>query len=549
MPRKKKASVSQQFEGSFNVKNFEEAINQIEAEHQVPREEIENIIKSSFDKACRDTLNPFKAEGLEDIRTETIIDEKNGQISTYTLRDVKNEDDIEDDLLEVSLEEAQEKDKDIKVGDVLREKVDYKEFNYLFFRKVIQNIQQKIAEATKAALLSQYNDRVGQIISGVVEKCDNGFTTIAINKVSSILTPQNTIPGEKFMVGDTVKVFLNGVSNGEGRDKSTQLLITRTSDKFLAKLFELEIPDIADGTVKIKSIVREPGVRSKVAVYSDSPEVDPTGACIGSDGKRIKDICTQLYNEKIDVIKYMESVPLYIAEALKPANVVGVVLNDETHKAIAVVRNEESKIAIGKRGVNVRLASRLVGYSIDIKEQDAAMAEHISYKSIEDIKRKLALERLDAEEERRLLEEDVEDEAEVVDEAIADETNYVEEVKEETPVVEEVKEVKEEPKKVEEVVEHVEITQKAKVSLAEIEKQIEEEKAKKSAPQPSYKKKKVEKVEEKEEVKEKVKPAPSAMPIYTQEELDEIEKEEEEEDYYDEDEYSEYDDDEYYEDK
>ena len=142
MPRKKKASVSQQFEGSFNVKNFEEAINQIEAEHQVPREEIENIIKSSFDKACRDTLNPFKAEGLEDIRTETIIDEKNGQISTYTLRDVKNEDDIEDDLLEVSLEEAQEKDKDIKVGDVLREKVDYKEFNYLFFRKVIQIHQQ-----------------------------------------------------------------------------------------------------------------------------------------------------------------------------------------------------------------------------------------------------------------------------------------------------------------------------------------------------------------------------------------------------------------------
>ena len=169
MPRKKKASVSQQFEG---------AINQIVAEHQVPREEIENIIKSSFDKACRDTLNPFKAEGLEDIRTETIIDEKNGQISTYTLRDVKLEDDIEDDLLEVSLEEAQEKDKDIKVGDVLREKVDYKEFNYLFFRKVIQNIQNKIRKSLKLQRLLCLANTTTELVKSFPVSLKNAITDL-----------------------------------------------------------------------------------------------------------------------------------------------------------------------------------------------------------------------------------------------------------------------------------------------------------------------------------------------------------------------------------
>ena len=371
----------------------------------------------------------------------------------------------------------------------------------------------------------------------------------------TFLTPSNTIPGEKFLPGDTVKVYLNGVNTGEGKDKSTQLSITRTSDKFLEKLFELEIPDIADGTVKIKAIAREPGSRAKVAVYSDSKDVDPTGACIGNDGKRIKDICTQLYNEKIDVIKYIDNIYLYIAEALKPATVVGVLLNDETKKAIAVVRNEESKIAIGKKGVNVRLASRLVGYSIDIKEQDVAMRDQIHYINIDDIKRKAALALLDeAEEEQGLILDESVNETESYEEPVTEVVEEETKVEVETPVVEETKveeaPVEEETKVEEEVEEEpeqlVEIQSKAKVSLAELERQIEEDK-KKQAPVSHKKHYKKDKVEEDEDKVEARPVAPvNAMPIYTEEELKEIEEEEEED--YDSDDYDEFDDDSYYED-
>ena len=559
MPKKKSAE-NKPFEGKFNVKDFLSAIGQIETENQVSTEETLEILRCAIDKAVRDTLNPTKIEGLPDMETETTIDEAKGLIETYQVYEVREEDDIEDDLLQISVEDAKEHDKSLEVGDFYKEKIDYTTLDTSFFRKAIQNFHQKIVEASRIALLSKYKDKVGGLIAGVVEKTDNGFTTIAIDKVMTYLTPSNTIPGEKFMPGDTVKVYLNGVNTGEGKDKSTQLSITRTSDKFLEKLFELEIPDIADGTVKIKDIAREPGSRAKVAVYSDSKDVDPTGACIGNDGKRIKDICTQIYNEKIDVIKYIDNIYLYIAEALKPATVVGVLLNDETKKAVAVVRNEESKIAIGKKGVNVRLASRLVGYSIDIKEQDAAMNEHIPYINIDDIKRKAALELLDQAEENdennepveEVYEETYETPLEPAHEEVVEETKIEEPVKEE--VVEETK--VEEPVKEEEPVEeevpfeeeHVEIQGKAKVSLAELERQIEEDK-KKQAPV-SHKKhwKKDNKSEEKEDDTVEARPvAPvNALPIYTEEELKEIEEEEEED--YDSEDFSEFDDDSYYED-
>ncbi len=553
------------FTGTLNIKHFDEALDLIQENRQISKEEARDIVIQSIDKAVRDTLNPRKIEGMEDLHTETVIDDKNGEIVCYTCKDVLNEDDIQDDLVQISVEDAKEIDPSMEVGSVLKEKVDLREIDYQFFRKAIQNIQQRLSEASKLALLNQYKDRVGQIITGVVEKVDRGYTNLTIGNVSASLSPRDSIRGEVFSTGDTVKVYLAGVGAGEGKDKSTQLMISRSSDKFLEKLFENEIPDVADGTVKIKTIAREAGSRSKVAVYSDSENVDPTGACIGNDGKRIKDICNQIHNEKIDVVKYIPNIYLYIAESLKPATVVGVVLNEELLKAVAVVKNGESKVAIGKAGVNVRLASRLVGYSINIKELDDAMGEHISYLNIDDIKRKEALSLLDAAEENYVDDTDEDEEiSPIVEDSVTEEVEEVnkpveevvvpqEEVKEEVKEEAKVEEVKvEEPKSINEV-EHVEIKSKAKVSLADLEKQIEEEKKRQNSQPsfPSYKKKfnKDEKTEKDDKKKEKkVVQNPNAMPIYTQEELAEIEAEENNDNVSTED-YEDYDSDDYYEDK
>jgi N utilization substance protein A len=595
MPRKSQEEAEAKFSGKFDVEKFDAALSEIEEAHQITKEQTHKILTAAIDKAARDTIYPNpKTNSSKDMHSETIIDETTGEISFYQCQDVMNDDDIEDDLYQINPEAAKEADpdhKDYKVGDVFKTKVDISKFDYSFFTRAIQNFMQNVKSATKQALIDRYSDRIGTIISGTVEKIDGGFTTIAVDKIMATLSPQSSIPGEHFIPGDTIKVLLKGIGTSEeGGDKSTSLLLSRVDDNFLKKLFEQEIPDIADGSVVINGIVREPGNRAKVAVSSPSPDVDPTGACIGSDGSRIKDICAQLSNEKIDVIKYQDNPYLYIAEALKPATVVGVVFLDDpveegkSPKAVAIVKNAESKIAIGKKGVNVRLASRLTGYSIDIKEQDAAMAEHISYTNIDDIKRKIALERLDQEEaaapEEGAAEEAVEGETpvenpETAEAPAAEQTAPTEAAKPAeapaapttptAPAPETIPAAAPAPtavaaaasapaakpaeKPISEV-EHVEITTKAKISLDKLEAEIEaEKKAKQKPTYHNYRKPK----DENKEDKTKKPDVANAMPIYTEEELkkmDEEEKQDKGQEGTNEEgeDYSEYDSDQYYED-
>jgi len=576
MGRRKKEE-ERTFDGKFDVKSFEKALEDIQEKNQIPAEETRELLRLSIDKAARDTLEPIQ-DNAAALHTETVIDEKSGEISFYECKDVVDE--VIDDFYQIELEDAQKIDPSYKVGDVVKHKIDLASLDYQFFARTIQNFMQKLKEATKKALIDHYSNRVGEIIIGTVDKTESGFVTLMIDKVQATLTPKNSIPGEQFLPGDQVKVLLQSIGvNETSNNKNAQLLISRTDDKFLAKLFESEIPDIADHTVEIKGIAREPGNRSKVAVDSNSPEVDPTGACIGSDGSRIKDIVSQLSNEKIDVIRYQSNPYLYIAEALKPATVDGVVFLDEevpehkSPKAIAIVKNEESKIAIGRRGVNVRLASRLTGYSIDIKEQDEAMKNHISYTRIDDIKRKEALSRLDSD-EAFADEEDLDIESNsialenaVVNADIAKSKESEKEEEEFTPEIEpeietpedefqpepqeektEEKPVEEKKEEKEEEEEHVEITSKAKISISALEAEIERDK-KKSGTATNRRNYKKNKKEDKKKVVEI--DVDNAMPIYTEEELRNMEEEENDtsSNYDDYDEFEEYDSDDYYEDK
>lgn len=547
------------FTGKFNVKKFKEAVKDMAEKNQLTDEQINSILVAAIDKAARDTLYPNqKTTNSKDMHSETIIDTKSGEISFYECKDVLEDDDIEDDLYQISVEDAKEDYPNIKVGDVWKHKVDLASLDFAFFTRTIQNFHQKVREATKEAMVQHYSSYINQIINCVVERTNTYVTTVSIGNIIATLNNQNSIPDEKFIPGSTIKVLVKGIGeNRDSSDKTPSLIISRTDPTFLRRLFELYIPDITDKYVEIKDIVRDPGNRAKVSVFASNPDIDPTGACIGSDGSRIKEICSEIANEKIDVIKWYANPYLYIAEALKPANVVGVAFSSEAPeegkfpKATAIVKNNESKVAIGKKGVNVRLASKLTGYSIDVKELDDAMAQHISYTNIDDIRRKNALDTIDLE-NKNIPDLDEEEEELLVDseaEEIVPEVEKADEIKEEVkqePKQEKLEEVKQEVKPVEEEkVEHVEITSKAKVSLDKLEAEIEAEKKKKQSPAPSYKKAKKEEKEEKKVIT----PAVNAMPIYTEEEIQAMEEEEEQDNYQDEDEYSEYDDDEYYDDE
>lgn len=537
---RKKKEVNKPFDGGFDVKAMVEALSTIEDERSISQEETLEILRQSFEKGYKDFVDPNNAD---DLLAEATLDLKGGKIHFFDIKNVVE--DVQDDLVEIELDEAREIDPNIQIGDQLKTEVDITTLGEpsLLIRKVANTFKQKMIEANKKALLEKFNSQIGHLISGEVEKVEKGYTVLNFGKTTAVLSAKNSIPGETFKLGENVKVYLESV--GE-KSKNPQLMITRANNEFLVKLFEEEVHDVYDGTVIIKKVSREPGTRAKVAVYSNNPNVDPTGACIGPDGNRIRNICAQLSGEKIDVIKYIENPALFIVEALKPASVIGIRLpNDGSNTATAVVKNQESKVAIGKKGVNVRLASRLVGLSIDVKELDEAMSSKISYRTIEDIKREEALKRLSSAEasDDDIVIEPVEEHKPVVDfipvETPVDETStQVEET-----VAAETEPVKEQP-----VEPKIAIKSKAKISLAELEAQIENEKKKgKEAPRKKFNKKN-DKSEEGQVVStKKIEPAVPTMPIYTEEELRALDEEEDEDvDSYDE--YDDYDDDDYYED-
>lgn len=536
---RKKKEVNKPFDGGFDVKAMVEALSTIEDERSISQEETLEILRQSFEKGYKDFVDPNNAD---DLLAEATLDLKGGKIHFFDIKNVVE--DVQDDLVEIELDEAREIDPNIQIGDQLKTEVDITTLGdpSLLIRKVANTFKQKMIEANKKALLEKFNSQIGHLISGEVEKVEKGYTVLNFGKTTAVLSAKNSIPGETFKLGENVKVYLESV--GE-KSKNPQLMITRANNEFLVKLFEEEVHDVYDGTVIIKKVSREPGTRAKVAVYSNNPNVDPTGACIGPDGNRIRNICAQLSGEKIDVIKYIENPALFIVEALKPASVIGIRLpNDGSNTATAVVKNQESKVAIGKKGVNVRLASRLVGLSIDVKELDEAMSSKISYRTIEDIKREEALKRLssaEASDDDIVIEPVEEHKPVIVPDAPETETKENESVKE--TVAAETEPVKEQP-----VEPKIAIKSKAKISLAELEAQIENEKKKgKEAPRKKFNKKN-DKSEEGQVVStKKIEPAVPTMPIYTEEELRALDEEEDEDvDSYDE--YDDYDDDDYYED-
>lgn len=533
---------------------------------------------------------------LPDALIRTKIDLAKGKVEVYHQWEVVNEDDITDDYLQIGLEEAKEKNPKLKIGDFYEEELDIASLDLGDVGRFMFCFKQKISKAEKDALLEAFASKIGTIVTGEVDKADGHCVIVDLGRTTATLFKADLIGDERFNQGDSIKVFVEGI--GKDDKKGSLIKISRSCAGFLKQLFQNEIHEIYDGTVIIKDIARIAGKRSKVAVYSKDPNVDPSGACIGTNGSRIQSIVSQLGNakdnkEKIDVITYNSNIGLYVAELLKPGKVLGMVICEDTKTIIVVCENETSVQAIGFKGTNAILARKLTGYKMEILDLDVANEKGITtradYKTLdvfeiearEDEKRRFR-ERQEEILKNRTTTDDIETEETFIDkdfdedtideipfetvteevvtetpveETIVEETPVEETIVEETPVQEEKVEVKvkEEPtyndapvyKKEEEVIEHSEA--KTTITLESLEKSLEEEK--KTKEQKSFKKKfKKEDKKSEESIDEiSIKPV-QKMDIYTDEELEELDAELDELDSYEEEDYSDYDSDDYYED-
>lgn len=292
------------------------------------------------------------------------IDRESGEIRVYAQKIVVDE--VYDDVTEISLEEAKELSPKNEVDDVVDIEVTPKNFGRVAAQLAKQVVTQRIKEAERSVIYDEYKEKEFDIITGTILRKDKGMVFVNLGKLEGIIGPNEQIPNEEYKFNERLKLYIVEVKNGS---KGPQIHVSRTHPGLVKRLFELEVPEIFEGVVEIKSISREAGSRSKIAVYSNDEEVDPMGACVGPKGCRVQSIVNELKNEKIDIIKWSKNPEEFIANALSPAKVLSVSVNEENKSAKVVVDDNQLSLAIGKEGQNVRLAAKLTNWKIDIKSK------------------------------------------------------------------------------------------------------------------------------------------------------------------------------------
>lgn len=335
------------------------AIEDLEKENGITKESMLETIETALVTAYKRNYD------CEDENVKVTMDKETGEIHVYMQKEVVEE--VENDKTQISLENAKEIDKKVKVGDVLDKELIPKNFGRIAAGTAKQVIIQKIREASREFLYNEYNERKGEIVSGLVQKADGGVVVVDLGRIEGIMPLKEQIPTEKYHVNDKIRACVVDVE--KGLKGSTQVIISRSHNDFVRKLFELEIPEIYEGLIEIKSVSRDPGNRCKVAVYSANENIDPVGSCVGQKGIRIQNIINELNGEKIDVIEWNEDPSIYISSALLPAQVMAVDIKDEEHFAQVIVPDDQLSLAIGKAGQNARLAAKLTNWKIDIKSE------------------------------------------------------------------------------------------------------------------------------------------------------------------------------------
>ena len=303
-----------------------------------------------------------------DVNSENVkvtMNPETGETHVYEELDVVEE--VEDPATQISLEDAKKIDIKYKTGDVVEKELMPKNFGRIAAQTAKQVIVQRIREASRDVIFNEFTEKKGEIISGLVKKVDKSIIVIDLGKIEGIMPIKEQIPTENYYVNQKLRACVADVEKGP--KGSTQIIVSRANNEFLRKLFELEIPEIYEGLIEIKSVSRDPGKRCKVAVYSQNENIDPVGSCVGQKGIRIQNIINELCGEKIDVIEWNEDPSIFIAEALLPAKVMAVDIKEEEKFAQVIVPDDQLSLAIGKSGQNARLAAKLTNWKIDIKSK------------------------------------------------------------------------------------------------------------------------------------------------------------------------------------
>jgi len=309
---------------------------------------------------------------------EVHYNEEIGEVELFQFKQVVEE--VKDPNTEISLKEARALDPEAQIGDSLGVKLDT-DFGRIGAQTAKQVIIQKVRDAERENIYNEFKDRKGDIVSGTVQRLEKGNIYVTIGKAEAILPLKEQIPGETYRQGDRIRAYILDVQKNT---KSPQIILSRTHPGFLIKLFELEVPEISDGIIKIISAAREPGERAKISVYSSNRDVDPVGACVGMKGSRVQNVVQELRGERIDIIPWSQDPAKYVCNALAPAKISRVYIDEENRHMEVVVADDQLSLAIGKKGQNVRLASKLTGWKIDIKSE--SKMEKMSVEIIEQFK-------------------------------------------------------------------------------------------------------------------------------------------------------------------
>ncbi len=333
------------------------ALEQLEKERGIDKE----ILVEAIEQAL---ISAYKRNFGSAQNVEVNLEKSSGEIRVYALKTIVEE--VTDSATEMSLEQAKRFGADFEIGDIVEVEVTPRKFGRIAAQTAKQVVMQRIREAERGIIFDEFSNREEDIVNGVISRFDRKNIVIDLGRVEAILPPSEQTPGEKYNVHDRIKIY---VINVKKTNKSPQIYVSRTHPGLVKRLLELEVPEIADGTVEIKTIAREAGSRTKIAIYSRNEDVDPVGACVGQRGSRIRAIVDELKGEMIDVIKWSSNNEEYIAASLSPAKVLQVSLDEESKVARVVVPDFQLSLAIGKEGQNARLAAKLTGWKIDIKSE------------------------------------------------------------------------------------------------------------------------------------------------------------------------------------
>ena len=342
---------------------FLDALKELAREKGVEEEVLFDAIEAAL-------ISAYKRNFGSAQNVRVVLDRTTGAYHVYAIKTVVE--DVEDEVQEISLAQARTIRPDYEVGDVLEIEVTPANFGRIAAQTAKQVVVQRVREAERGIIYEEFMSREGDIITGLVSRVENRNVFIDLGKTEAVLAPTEQIAGETYEHGDRIKAYILEVRK---TTKGPQIVVSRTHPGLLKRLFELEVPEIQEGIVEIKSVARDPGMRSKIAVYSKDEAVDPVGACVGHKGLRVQAVVDELGSEKIDIVKWNEDSAKFIANALSPAKVVSVAVNEDEKVSRVVVPDYQLSLAIGKEGQNARLAAKLTGWKIDIKSESQAAEE------------------------------------------------------------------------------------------------------------------------------------------------------------------------------